>query len=117
VAIDEAGSLCDNVIQPQQEVPPVANRESISISFTPEQAAFLTGCVKSGRYQSASEVVREAIRLLEHELALRDAELVRFRALIQEGADQLERGEVIDDETFFKEWDDEIEELTRPKRK
>lgn len=93
----------------------MANRESISISFTPEQAAFLAGCVKSGRYQSTSEVVREAVRLLEHRLERREAELARVRAMIQEGADELGRGEVVDGDTFFREWDEELEELAGPK--
>ena len=93
----------------------MANRENISISFTPEQAAFLVGCVKSGRYQTTSEVVREAVRMLEHKHARREAELARIRGMIQEGADQLDRGEVIDDKTFFREWDEELEELTSPK--
>jgi len=93
----------------------VAKRENISISFTPEQAAFLAGCVSSGRYQSASEVVREAVRLLEHQLARREAELARARAMIQEGAEQLDRGEVVDGETFFREWDEELEDLASPK--
>lgn len=97
------------------ENPIVAKRENISISFTPEQAAFLAGCVKSGRYQSTSEVVREAVRMLEHRIEHREAELARVRAMIQEGADQLDRGEVVDGETFFREWDEELEELAGPK--
>jgi antitoxin ParD1/3/4 len=92
----------------------MANRENISISFTPEQAAFLAGCVKSGRYQSTSEVVREAVRMLEHQIERREAELARVRAMIQEGADQLDRGEVVDGETFFLEWDEELEALPGP---
>lgn len=94
----------------------MANRENISISFTPEQAAFLAGCVSSGRYQSTSEVVREAVRLLEHQLARREAELAGVRALIQEGAEQLDRGEVVNEKTFFREWDEELEDLASPKR-
>lgn len=90
------------------------NRENISISFTPEQAAFLAGCVKSGRYQSTSEVVREAVRMLEHQTERREAELARVRAMIQEGADQIDRGEVVDGDAFFHEWDEELEELAGP---
>ncbi|MFT4571657.1 MAG: antitoxin ParD1/3/4 [Hyphomicrobiaceae bacterium] len=89
----------------------MANRENISVSFTPQQAEFLTSCVASGRYQSMSEVVREAIRLLEDHQAHRQAEVTRARSLIQEGADQLDRGEVVDGETFFREWDEELEAL------
>lgn len=89
----------------------MANRQNISVSFTPQQAKFLASCVASGRYQSTSEVVREAIRLLEDHQMRRQAEVVRTRSLIQEGADQLDRGEVVDGETFFREWDEELDAL------
>ena len=89
----------------------MARRENISVSFTPQQAEFLAECVASGRYQSTSEVVREGIRLLEDQHQRRQAELERARALIQEGADQLDRGDVVDAETFFKEWDEELDAL------
>lgn len=38
---------------------------NISISITPELAGFIKTKVESGRYTSSSEVVREALRLLE----------------------------------------------------
>ena len=79
------------------------NRETRTLSFTPEQAAFVSTCVDSGRYQSASEVVRAGLRLLEDQEALRQAELQRVRALIQVGADQLDNGEVVDGEDFFRQ--------------
>ncbi len=89
----------------------MANRQSISVSFTPRQARFLSACVESGRYQSASEVVREGIRLLEDRQERREVELAHARKLVQEGADQLDRGDVVDGATFFREWDEEIEAL------
>jgi antitoxin ParD1/3/4 len=95
----------------------MATRENISVSFTPAQAKFLTACVASGRYQSTSEVVREAVRLLEDQLARRQAELDRARALIRQGADFLDRGQVIDGETFFREWDLELDELEAAERR
>lgn len=95
----------------------MANRENISVSFTPQQAEFLAACVASGRYQSTSEVVREGLRLLEDRQRRREAELERARALIQEGADQLDRGEVVDGETFFKEWDEELDALETAQRR
>lgn len=39
------------------------------------------------------------------------AELERARSLIREGAEQLDRGEVVDIDTFFREWDDELDAL------
>lgn len=40
--------------------------------------------------------------------AERRAELKRARALIEQGAGQLDRGQVVDGETFFREWDEEL---------
>ncbi len=95
----------------------MANRENISVSFTPQQAEFLAACVASGRYQSTSEVVREGLRLLEDRQQRRQAELERARALIQEGADQLDRGEIVDGESFFREWDEELDALEAGQRR
>lgn len=89
----------------------MAQRENISVSFTPQQARFLASCVASGRYQSTSEAVREAIRLLEGQQARREAEIERARNLIREGALQLDRGQVLDGEAFFREWDEELRAL------
>jgi len=74
----------------------MAQRESISVSFTPQQAEFLASCVSSGRYQSASEVVREAIRLLEDQQARHRAQLEHLRQQVAEGARQLDAGDVVE---------------------
>jgi antitoxin ParD1/3/4 len=95
----------------------MANRENISVSFTPQQADFLAACVASGRYQSTSEVVREGLRLLQDHQRHREAELERARAIIHEGADQLDRGEVVDGGTFFREWDEELDALEAAQRR
>lgn len=40
-----------------------------------------------------------------------------MRALIEEGADQLDHGEVVDDEAFFAEWDEELNALEAARRR
>ena len=40
-------------------------RTSLNVSLTPELEQFIAARVASGRYQTASEVVRAALRLLE----------------------------------------------------
>ncbi len=43
------------------------NVKTRNISLTPEIDAFVAGRIASGRFSSASEVVRAALRLLEEE--------------------------------------------------
>jgi antitoxin ParD1/3/4 len=40
------------------------SRKTRNVSLTPEMEAFIDGRVASGRFRSASEVVRAALRLL-----------------------------------------------------
>ena len=40
-------------------------RKTRNVSLTPELEAFIDGRVAAGRYRSASEVVRAALRMLE----------------------------------------------------
>ena len=57
---------------------------SVTVSLTDRQREYLEGRVASGSYGNVSEVVRDAIRLLEQ----RDQEnQARLRAAIQEGID------------------------------
>jgi len=53
----------------------------MNISLTPKLEQFIRTKVESGRYLSASEVVREALRLLEH----KDKRLEELRVEIQKG--------------------------------
>ena len=89
---------------------------NLSVSITAGQAEFLARCVDSGRYPSTSAVVRESLRLFEARTSRREVEFGRARALIREGADLLDRGEVIDGEAFFAEWDEELDALGAARR-
>ena len=44
-------------------------RAALNVSLTPELVAFVNAQVASGRYASASEVVRAALRRLEQDAA------------------------------------------------
>lgn len=61
----------------------------MNVSLTPELERLVAEKVESGMYQTASEVVREGLRLLKR----RDEELASLRAEIKKGLDAVERGE------------------------
>jgi antitoxin ParD1/3/4 len=73
----------------------------MNVSLTPELENFVQTKVKSGRYNSASEVVREALRLLENREQSRGAELEEFRAEVDRRLASLNRGEGVDGEKVF----------------
>jgi len=57
----------------------------MNISLTPHLEEMIREKIASGSYNSASEVVREALRLLEQEDQLRALKLQRLREDIREG--------------------------------
>lgn len=83
----------------------MATGENRTLSLAPEHAEFVRKSVESGRYRSANEVIRTAMDLLVSEETQRDEEMATVRKMIQEGADQLDRGDVVDGEAFFREWE------------
>lgn len=66
----------------------------MNVSLTPELEQLIHKKVDSGLYLSASEVVREALRLLEERDALQAIKFQELRKQIQIGIDQADRGEV-----------------------
>ena len=65
---------------------------NISISLTPELMVLIKSKVDSGRYTSTSEVVREALRLLERSDRLEADRVEGLRRAWQEGVDSGDAG-------------------------
>jgi antitoxin ParD1/3/4 len=95
----------------------MVSRTTVNISITPELDAFLQSRVKSGRYQTTSEVVREALRLLQRQETERDEAFKQLKARLKRGASQAEAGELLDGEEVFEELRALIEERRRTKKK
>ena len=56
-----------------------------NVNLTDELDRFVRDQVKSGRYENASEVVRSALRTLDHEERHFEAQLIALRSAIDEG--------------------------------
>ncbi len=65
----------------------------MNVSLTPTLEEFVNQKVSSGMYSTASEVVRDALRLLEDRDRVRRMRLEELRKEIAIGIEQLERGE------------------------
>jgi antitoxin ParD1/3/4 len=64
---------------------------AMNVSLTPELEAMIRQQVDSGRYNNASEVVREALRLLEEHQRVQ-----HLRSLLAVGLEQAQRGELVE---------------------
>ena len=95
----------------------MANRTTVNISITPELDEFLQSRVESGRYQTTSEVVREARRLLQRQETERDAAFQQLKAKLERGAAQAEASKLLDGDEVFDELREVIEEHRRAKKK
>jgi antitoxin ParD1/3/4 len=80
----------------------------VNISLTPELEQLVKDKVISGKYHSVSEVMGEALRLLEERDRIRDQRIAELKAKIQVGIEELERGEGIDGEEVFAELEEDI---------
>jgi antitoxin ParD1/3/4 len=95
----------------------MATRTTVNISLTPELDAFVQSRVRSGRYQTTSEVVREALRLLEDQEKEREAGLKQLKTKLARAAAQAERGELLDGDEVFEELRELIAERRRSIKK
>ena len=83
--------------------------KSMNVDLTPELEQLVAGKVKSGRYGSATEVLQEALRLLEQRDAERTSAKSEARLQIEEGWQSARRGEVVDGDEAFERIDAELE--------
>jgi antitoxin ParD1/3/4 len=73
----------------------------MNVSLTPELEQFIADQVAAGRYRSASEAVRAAIRVLEDQEREREMKLQVLRKAVEQGVVELDHGEGLDGEQVF----------------
>lgn len=81
-----------------------------TFTLTEHFERFIDDSVASGDYADPSEVVRDALRLLEQRRREDELKLQRLREAVQVGLDQLDRGEYR--EFSIDEIDDVMNELS-----
>ena len=84
----------------------------MDIALTPALERLISAKVASGQYETASEVVRETLRLLEK----RDQARERLRADVQAGFDQLAGGEGPTYKSTGRQLAERIKSRSRPAR-
>ena len=110
----------------------MASRQTLNVSLPSAQESFVRAQVANGRYRTASEVVREGLRLLEQaehrrllekwiyqdltpeELALLPEQIKQrardhFRGLLDEARRDIEAGRVVDGPNAIRRLREEIE--------
>lgn len=83
-----------------------------NIALSPKLDRFIQGKIDSGRYQSASEVVREGLRLLEEREQEQKAALSEVRRQIRVGYEQIRKGQTLDADEVLAE----IQALSKQRR-
>jgi len=68
----------------------------MQVSLSPHLENVVKNKVKSGLYNNASEVIRDALRIMLEQEEMRQAKLQALRDAVQIGDDQADRGEFSD---------------------
>lgn len=84
----------------------------MNVSLTPQLEQFVREKVDSGRYLSASEVVREGLRLLEERDRVYQARLADLQKEISIGVEEADRGELFDGEEVMQELYEELKQAS-----
>lgn len=83
----------------------------MNVSLTPELENLVHSKVKSGRYLSASEVIREGLRLLEERDRLFELRLADLQQKVSVGVEQADRGELINADDVFAELEADTQQI------
>ena len=89
----------------------------MNVSLTQEHAEYVRRKVESGLYTSASEVVREALRLLSDRDNLSQVHEEELRRQIAEGLRSAEQSPVVDGEAAFDQLDARLRKLEEDRKR
>jgi len=81
----------------------------MNVELTPELEKLVETKVRSGRYLSASEVVRDALRLLEARDEARAVKLSDLRGHMDRAIAECDRDDMVDGEAFMSQMIEELD--------
>lgn len=85
----------------------------MNVNLGPTFDEFIADMLKTGHYQSQSEVVRDGLRLLKEREELKQLRLAELRKQIAIGIASAERGDIVDGEVAFDRIRQQIAERKR----
>lgn len=74
----------------------------MNVNLGPTFDQFVADLLKTGLYQSQSEILRDGLRLLKEREDLKQLRLTELRKEIAVGSEQADRGELVDGDEAFK---------------
>lgn len=86
----------------------------MNVSLTPELESLIHDKVSAGRYTSASEVVREALRLMDERDQVQELYKASLREKIAAGMASLRAGQGSDGEAFMARLDADLAAIGAP---
>ena len=85
----------------------------MNISLTPELSRFVQNKVNSGMYTSASEVVRQSLRLLHTHDDLQAQRIQQLNQAIDVGLQQLAKGQKVSASVSIKRMKNKIDKIAK----
>jgi antitoxin ParD1/3/4 len=89
----------------------------MNVSLTPELSKLVEDKVASGLYTSASEVIREALRLLAENDRLREARVDELRAQVAKGLASANSGKLKDGQATMSRLRAKLDKLEKDRRR
>ena len=89
----------------------------MNVSLTPELAKLVEEKVASGLYTSASEVVREALRLLADSDRVRQAHVAELRGKVAKGLASAKAGKLVESEAAIARLHARLDKLEKDRRR
>jgi antitoxin ParD1/3/4 len=89
----------------------------MNVHLTPELEQIVHSKVESGNYSSASEVVREALRLMNERDQLKAIQREEFQKKISAGLESARTGRLLDGEEVFARLEAELDAIESKSKK